>query len=228
MVGAERGETIVGDPTLFLNTHPVELVTCGLLESLNKLRELHPNQDLVLEVHEAAVTDNEMMKTLRKRLTELNMKLAYDDFGAGETRLVQLANVGPDYVKFDMHMIRDIHLASPRQRQLLSTLVKMVREFGIASLAEGVENREEHTVCCDIGFDYGKAITMASRNCQNCCPPRRSYRRQTPSRTFSGLSRHEATRRALTSSAACDGSVERNGAPRPERTAAAARRTHGD
>lgn len=156
LVGAERGERLAGNPTLFLNTHPVELVTCGLLDSLTRLRELHPTQDLVLEVHEAAVTDNDMMATLRQRLTELGMKLAYDDFGAGETRLVQLANVSPDFVKFDMHMIRDIHLASPRQRQLLSTLVKMVREFGIASLAEGVESRQEHTVCCDIGFDFGQ------------------------------------------------------------------------
>lgn len=156
LVGAEKGEVIGGKAMLFLNTHPVELVTCGLLESLSRLRELHPVQDIVVEVHEAAVTDNVMMATLRERLTELDMQLAYDDFGAGETRLVQLANVSPDFVKFDMHMIRDIHLASPRQRQLLGTLVKMVREFGIASLAEGVESRDEHAVCCEIGFDYGQ------------------------------------------------------------------------
>ena len=32
----------------------------------------------------------------------------------------------------------------------------MVGDFGIASLAEGVESREEHQVCCEIGFDYGQ------------------------------------------------------------------------
>jgi EAL domain-containing protein (putative c-di-GMP-specific phosphodiesterase class I) len=156
MIGAENSKQIPGSPTLFLNTHPVELVTSHLLASLDNLRELHPDRDIVLEVHEAAVTDNQTMAALRRRLTELDMRLAYDDFGAGETRLVQLANVSPDYVKFDMHMIRDIHRASPRQQQLLSTLVKMVGEFGIASLAEGVESSEEHAVCRDIGFDFGQ------------------------------------------------------------------------
>lgn len=155
-VGTREGEAIDGDPKLFLNTHPVELVTCGLLDSLGRLRELHPNQNITLEVHEAAVTDVAMMETLRHRLTELNMGLAYDDFGAGETRLIQLANVSPDYVKFDMHMIRDIHLASPRQRQLLKTLVSMVRDFGSAALAEGVETKGEHEVCCQIGFEFGQ------------------------------------------------------------------------
>jgi EAL domain-containing protein (putative c-di-GMP-specific phosphodiesterase class I) len=155
-VGTREGEAIHGNPRLFLNTHPVELVTCGLLESLGQLRQLHPHQNITLEVHEAAVTDVGMMETLRQRLTELGMGLAYDDFGAGETRLIQLANVSPDYVKFDMHMIRDIHLASPRQRQLLNTLVAMVRDFGSAALAEGIETASEHEVCCEIGFEFGQ------------------------------------------------------------------------
>ncbi|MCA9121784.1 MAG: EAL domain-containing protein [Planctomycetaceae bacterium] len=155
-VGTREGESIDGNPRLFLNTHPVELVTCGLLDSLGQLRELHPGQKITLEVHEAAVTDVTMMDKLRKRLSELDMGLAYDDFGAGETRLLQLANVCPDCVKFDMHMIRDIHLASPRQRQLLSTLVTMVRDFGSAALAEGVESDWEHDVCCELGFEFGQ------------------------------------------------------------------------
>lgn len=155
-VGISEGMALAGNPTLFLNTHPVELVTCGLLDSLERLRTEHPNQSITLEVHEAAVTDVEMMYTLRQRLTELNMKLAYDDFGAGETRLVQLANVSADCVKFDMHMIRNIHLAPPRQRQLLQTLVAMVRDFGSVALAEGVETEAEHAVCCKIGFELGQ------------------------------------------------------------------------
>ena len=154
--GTRDGETIAGNPPLFLNTHPVELVTRELLESLDHLRELHPHQNIVLEVHEAAVTDATMMETLRRRLTEFDMRLAFDDFGAGETRLIQLANVCPDYVKFDMHMIRDIHLATPKHRQLLVTLVAMVRDFGSAALAEGVETKAEHEACCEIGFEFGQ------------------------------------------------------------------------
>ncbi len=155
-VGISEGNSLAGNPTLFLNTHPVELVTCGLLDSLETLRRDFPKQNITLEVHEAAVTDVNMMQKLQERLTELDMKLAYDDFGAGETRLVQLANVSADCVKFDMHMIRNIHLASPRQRQLLTTLVGMVRDFGSVALAEGVETEAEHEVCYKIGFELGQ------------------------------------------------------------------------
>ncbi|MEO8495889.1 MAG: hypothetical protein ABI614_12510 [Planctomycetota bacterium] len=45
---------------------------------------------------------------------------------------------------------------APRLRQLLVTLVEMVRDFGSAALAEGVETQAEHEVCCEIGFEFGQ------------------------------------------------------------------------
>ena len=62
----------------------------------------------------------------------------------------------PDYLKFDIHMIRDLHLASPTQRQLVKTLVSMVRDFRISASAEGIECREELEVCKEIGFEFAQ------------------------------------------------------------------------
>ena len=89
-------------------------------------------------------------------MRDLDIKLAYDDFGAGQARLVDLAKVPPDYLKFDIALIRGIHTASAQQRQLVDTLVRMVQDFGIAALAEGVECAEEAEVCREIGFDYAQ------------------------------------------------------------------------
>jgi EAL domain-containing protein (putative c-di-GMP-specific phosphodiesterase class I) len=139
-----------------LNTHPRELADPKLLVSLRNLREQSPGQPLTLEVHESAVTGPEMMKDLRAALKELDVKLAYDDFGAGQDRLLDLAEVPPDYLKFDARLIRDIHLASPSRQQMVSVLVKLVRDLQIAPLAEGVETREESDACQALGFEYAQ------------------------------------------------------------------------
>jgi EAL domain-containing protein (putative c-di-GMP-specific phosphodiesterase class I) len=156
LAGMEHGCSLPQMPTLYLNTHPAEIVSCGLINSLRDLREKFPDQPITLEVHEAAATSPQMMKQLRQSLDKLNMQLAYDDFGSGQSRLVELAMVCPDVVKFDIKFIHDIHLAPPRQRQMLASLVRMVRELNITPLAEGVEQQEEHQVIVEMGFELGQ------------------------------------------------------------------------
>ena len=154
--GIVKGTSIPQMPNLFLNTHPVEVVNCGLLDSLHEIRKIDPNQLITLEIHEAAVTDREQMAQLRAELDQLNMKLAYDDFGAGQSRLAELSAVRPDYLKFDMHMIRDIHLAPLHQRKMLKALVDIALDLGVIALAEGIESVEEHGECCEIGFQMAQ------------------------------------------------------------------------
>ena len=66
--GLEQARFLPGEPTLFVNTHPLELRDAdALLRSLESLRGRHPFAELVLEIHEAAVTDVPSLRTLRKR-----------------------------------------------------------------------------------------------------------------------------------------------------------------
>jgi EAL domain-containing protein (putative c-di-GMP-specific phosphodiesterase class I) len=147
---------------LFLNTHPAELADGELVPSLAELRDAAPTQELTLEIHEAAITDLAQMRMLRETLRGLHIQLAYDDFGAGQARLVDLIEVPPDYLKFDMCLVRDIHTASDQRRQMLETLVRMAHDLGVAVLAEGIECQGEGEVCAQLGFDlaqgyyYGK------------------------------------------------------------------------
>ena len=69
--------------------------------------------------------------------------LAFDDFGVGQTRLVELSNTPPDYLKFDISLIRKIHLAPKRLHQMVSTFIKASHDLGILTLAEGIECAEE-------------------------------------------------------------------------------------
>lgn len=141
---------------LFLNTHPAENTELELLEfSLRELRDEAGELPIVLEIHEAVATCSQEMRWLRSVLDEIDMKLAYDAFGAGQARLIELVEVPPDYLKFDIHLLQGIH-KDEGKRNVLTSLVKMALDLGITVLAEGVECQEEHDICQEIGFQLGQ------------------------------------------------------------------------
>jgi EAL domain-containing protein (putative c-di-GMP-specific phosphodiesterase class I) len=157
--GIACAKALPGNPLLFANTHPAELLEDGVLAfSLRELRESAPHARMVLEIHEAAVTCVKQMRELRAVLNDLNIGLAYDDFGAGQARLVELGDVPPDYLKFDIELVHEIDHASPERQKMLASLVGIVRDLGIASLAEGVETQAEHDICRQMGFDFGQGF----------------------------------------------------------------------
>ena len=86
----------------------------------------------------------------------MNIELAYDDFGAGQGRLVELVEVPPNVIKFDMSLIRGIDRAPVVRQKMLETLVSMVNDLGIACLAKGLETADELRICRELGFGYGQ------------------------------------------------------------------------
>ena len=143
---------------IFLNTHPVEFGTQRLRGSLEKLAEDYPSLRFAIEVHEGAVTQLDEMREMRSMLHDLAMQLSYDDFGAGQGRLLELVEVPPDVLKFDMQLIRDIDTASDNRVELLRSLVRIAQDSGSTALAEGVETEEEHEVCLELGFEFGQGF----------------------------------------------------------------------
>jgi EAL domain-containing protein (putative c-di-GMP-specific phosphodiesterase class I) len=142
---------------LFVNLHPTELEGLDrLVESLAELRSALPSYELVLEVHELAVTDLASFSRLRDRLREVDVDLAFDDFGNGRSRFNELVELGPRTLKFDRSMISGIDRGSSRRRDMVGRLVQMVRALGIETLAEGVETEGEARCCLDLGFDLAQ------------------------------------------------------------------------
>lgn len=153
-VGVETGLAQNPNAKLFLNIHASELNDIGrFIESLNALKERYPDSALVLEMHEKAVTDLHTMSRLKDVLDKLGMELAYDDFGAGQTRLMELVEVPPNYLKFDIMLVRNIHKANATKRGMVQTLLEMSQGMGIQCLAECISEQEEAEVCQQMGFD---------------------------------------------------------------------------
>jgi EAL domain-containing protein (putative c-di-GMP-specific phosphodiesterase class I) len=158
-VGVDIGRNLPGSPILFVNSTPSEVYHMDvLLESLEKIHDMAPLNKIVLEINEKAATDTDEMSRLRKGLGKLNIGLAFDDFGVGQTRLVELAKAPPDFLKFDMSLIRQIHLAPKRLHQMVSTFVKAAQNLGVATVAEGIECSNEAETCQQLGFNFAQGF----------------------------------------------------------------------
>ncbi|MCP3958928.1 MAG: EAL domain-containing protein [bacterium] len=157
--GMEQANELPGDPAIFLNTHPAELEDdSNLIASLEHLRAHHPSPRLVLEIHEAAIANLSTLQAMSSHLTYLGIGLAFDDFGVGQTRLLELVDACPHYVKFDRAWITDLHLAPPKRRQMVETLVGLLKQLDVGTVAEGIETVDEARACIDLGFELAQGF----------------------------------------------------------------------
>lgn len=156
--GMDESLSLPDEIPIFLNSHPAELQEkdSSFLQSLRALHDAYPKKTIVLEVHESAITSVDSLKQLMDHLGELNIDIAFDDFGAGQSRLLEMAEAAPRYVKFDASLIQNIHEASPQRQDMVKALVNMALDLNILTIAEGIEKPEEASVCSEMGFQYGQ------------------------------------------------------------------------
>jgi EAL domain-containing protein (putative c-di-GMP-specific phosphodiesterase class I) len=160
---------------VFVNLHPSEIVdeSLPLLASLHATREaLGEAHPLVAEFHEDAVADLESLRQFRDRLHALGIGLAYDDFGTGQARLAELAEVPPDYIKLDRVLIQDLHKTQARQ-ELVRALTRVASDLGIRLIAEGIETHEEAQICRQLGCHLGQGYFFGKPSPVAAFPQRR-------------------------------------------------------
>lgn len=158
--GLEISQQFAAIPHVFLNTHPVEFADPDSWDWVARLRELAPSQRLTIEIHEAAITDVIGLARFRALLRDYDIGLAFDDFGAGQARIAELADVRPDCLKFDRRIITGLDLADATRRRFVRTLIEAVRDMGVVPLAEGVETVGEQAVCRELGFELGQGFFL--------------------------------------------------------------------
>jgi EAL domain-containing protein (putative c-di-GMP-specific phosphodiesterase class I)/GGDEF domain-containing protein len=125
-----------------------------------KAAGLQPS-DVVLEITErVAVT---AWNDFRKRIDDLRAMgfgVAIDDMGAGYSSLHSVAEVEPDFLKFDIALVRDIHL-SPIKRGLLESLVLLAERIDSQVIAEGVEKEEEFETLREMNVPFGQGFLFS-------------------------------------------------------------------
>jgi EAL domain-containing protein (putative c-di-GMP-specific phosphodiesterase class I) len=144
---------------VFLNSHPSELEDAETLESLVLLKEDVAPIPITFEVHERfAASSPAFVAGLRRQLRENGIAMAYDDFGVGQSRLVELADSPPDYLKFDISLVRGIDQAPASRQRVLASLVSAALDMGVVTIAEGVETAGEAATCAAIGFSHAQGF----------------------------------------------------------------------
>lgn len=146
---------------LFTNTHPAEIEKpATLLAALERLRAQHPALDLVVELHEAALSNASVARELRDELRALDIGLAYDDFGTGQSRLAELDVAPPDYIKIDRSLIAGFPDAG-MSRKIVAEVCRLADENEITIIAEGVETEEQVEHCRDLGITLAQGYHFA-------------------------------------------------------------------
>jgi EAL domain-containing protein (putative c-di-GMP-specific phosphodiesterase class I) len=183
-VAVQEAQKLPAGSCIFFNLHPSEVGSGSLIKSLEGVPEaLGGQRQMVLEFHEEAVADATAMRRLRAQLRALGIGLAYDDFGIGQARLTELADVPPDFIKLDKSLIHDIHLAQSRQ-ELVRALTRVSTDLGICLIAEGIEAPEEAEVCRSLGCHFGQGYWFGRPQpvaVFSSLPPQGDTLRQAPS-----------------------------------------------
>jgi EAL domain-containing protein (putative c-di-GMP-specific phosphodiesterase class I) len=141
---------------LSLNLSPVTLVSPEFRSILSEIDA----RRLVVEVTETApIEDIRGVDACLRALRAEGGRLAVDDAGAGYSGLQRILRLGPEFIKLDMLITRDVD-RDPARRALARALVSFSDEVGAVLVAEGIESAAEAGVLRDLGVRYGQGYYL--------------------------------------------------------------------
>ena len=112
--------------------------------------------DIVIEITErVAISRHDTFQRALRAFKERGYQVAVDDMGAGYSSLQSLASIQPDFLKFDVSLVRDIDRSSIK-RSLLDSLRQLAVKIDARVIAEGVERVEEMATLLDLGIELGQ------------------------------------------------------------------------
>lgn len=125
-------------PLQFRNQKVVPAVLLALASS-----GLRP-QRLELEVTESALMHDEAVAaTIMQQLRTFGIRMALDDFGTGFSSLSYLHAYTFDTLKIDRRFTADVSSGKSRGTMIMEAAVTLARRFGMDTVAEGVETRQQ-------------------------------------------------------------------------------------
>jgi len=143
---------------LFINFHPSQLTRSDSLDSLNQLsRQNGGRHQLVIEVSEQSKTSLAQLRLIKRKLQELGIELAYDDFGVGQARLLEIAECPPHFLKLDRDLVQAMQ-DSETSREMVRAFLKAIAGKGVRVIAEGIECEQAAEVCLQNGCHLGQGF----------------------------------------------------------------------
>ena len=153
-----------------VNLFPVQLRSARLFEDVSATLARHalPPRQLDLEITENTVLRmNQPSTSALKRLKELGVGIAFDDFGTGFASLSLLQQFPLTRLKIDRSFIAQI-AERAGDAAIVRALMCMASTFELEVIAEGVETAAQEAVLREIGcfeaqgFRYGRPMRAAA------------------------------------------------------------------
>ncbi len=139
-------------PTSF-NLSKRDFAECNMLEAVENIVSRHGiARDMIhIEITESMVMDDpQRLKREIDRFQKGGYQVWMDDFGSGYSSLNVLKEYPFDEIKLDMFFLRSF---DEKSREMLRSSIRMAKNLGIQTLAEGVETREQYEFLRDIGCE---------------------------------------------------------------------------
>ena len=136
----------------------LSVLTCESIYYAQKIIEISKNHGVLLSDFEFEITENTHPRDIRKvisfceTLKNYGAEFSLDDFGTGQSPLVNLNLLPANTVKIDQCFIHGIG-NSTRCEIIIRSLVNMVKELDMQVVAEGIENDEQYWFMRDTSCD---------------------------------------------------------------------------
>lgn len=115
---------------------------------------------LTFEITEtAAAEDLNQACRFASRIAEVGCGFALDDFGTGYGSFIYLKTLPISYLKIDIQFVRDL-LEDAANRHLVAAVVRLARDFGQRTIAEGVEDSETLALLHEMGVDFAQGYVI--------------------------------------------------------------------
>ncbi len=102
---------------------------------------LEPHR-LAIELTESILIEVGSATTIVSELNDIGVRIAIDDFGTGYSSLAYLAAYPVDVLKIDRSFVAALE-AGPRDARLVSAIIALGTDLGLAVIAEGVETEAQ-------------------------------------------------------------------------------------
>ena len=132
----------------------------GHVESALAQSKLDPSM-LVIEVTESALMHDTSAIVYRlRRLKEIGVMIAIDDFGAGQSSLTYLRQFPVDQLKIDRSFVAAMD-GTRESAALIHTLVALGKAMGLLTVAEGIEEYAQLSELRNEDCEYGQGFLFS-------------------------------------------------------------------
>lgn len=149
------------DSLIFLNITPDQIPKLLDNHFIDLLSECRINANrVVIEITEKfAIPHYGTYQEILVRTKGRGLKIALDDVGVGYSTLERISEIGPDYLKYDRTLVRDIDKNLIRQ-ELIRSFANFANRISSTIIAEGIENENELQFLKNLGIKYGQGFYL--------------------------------------------------------------------